>query len=73
MSRAGDCYDSAFMESCFGTIKTDLEMTETKNMRDAEVDLAEYFAYYNCDRKHSGIGYHTPIQFENKQFVHFKP
>ena len=28
MSRAGDCYDNAFMESCFGTIKTELQMTE---------------------------------------------
>jgi transposase InsO family protein len=28
MSRAGNCYDNAFMESCFGTIKTELEMTE---------------------------------------------
>ena len=65
MSRAADCYDNAFMESCFGTIKTELEMTEYKNMQVAELELAEYFAYYNCDRKHSGIGYQTPIQFEN--------
>src|SRR5690242_19393433 len=28
MSRAGNCYDNAFLESCFGTIKTELEMTE---------------------------------------------
>ena len=67
MSRAGDCYDNAFMESCFGTIKTELEMTEYNSMQDAEKELAEYFAYYNCDRKHSGIGYQTPIQFENNQ------
>ena len=75
MSRAADCYDNAFMESCFGTIKTELEMTEYKNMQDAEKELAEYFAYfayYNCDRKHSGIGYQTPIQFENKQRFHSK-
>ena len=65
MSRAADCYDNAFMESCFGTIKTELEMTEYKNMQHAELVLAEYFTYYNCDRKHSGIGYQTPIQFEN--------
>ena len=65
MSRAGDCYDNAFMESCFGTIKTELDMTEYKNMQIAELELAEYFTYYNCDRKHSGIGYQTPIQFEN--------
>lgn len=73
MSRAADCYDNAFMESCFGTIKTELEMTEYKNMQDAELVLAEYFTYYNCDRKHSGIGYQTPIQFENNLLVHSKP
>ena len=28
MSRADNCYDNAFIESCFGTIKTELEMTE---------------------------------------------
>lgn len=67
MSRAADCYDNAFMESCFGTIKTELEMTEYKNVAVAEKELAEYFAYYNRDRKHSGIGYKTPIQFENNQ------
>jgi len=61
MSRAADCYDNAFMESCFGTIKTELEMTEYKNIEVAEKELAEYFAYYNRDRKHSGIGYKTPI------------
>jgi transposase InsO family protein len=31
MSRAGNCYENAFMESCFGTIKTELEMTEYPN------------------------------------------
>ena len=35
MSRAGDCYDNAFMESYFGTIKNELEMTEYKNYNQA--------------------------------------
>ena len=35
MSRAGDCYDNAFMESCFGTIKMELEMTEYENRQTA--------------------------------------
>ena len=35
MSRAANCYDNAFMESCFGTIKTELEMTEYDNCRRA--------------------------------------
>lgn len=64
MSRAGDCYDNAFMESCFGTIKTELEMTEYESMSIAERELGEYFAYYNQQRKHSSLKYQTPIQFE---------
>ncbi len=35
MSRAANCYDNAFMESCFGTIKTELEMTEYEDSRQA--------------------------------------
>ncbi len=47
-------------------------MTEYKSMQEAEKELAEYFAYYNRDRKHSGIGYQSSIQFENNQRVHSK-
>ena len=65
MSRAGDCYDNAFMESCFGTIKTELEMVEYESMSHSDRQLAEYFAYYNNDRKHSSIGYRTPVQLES--------
>ena len=64
MSRAGDCYDNAFMESCFGTIKNELEMTEYKTMRQALRDLTQYIYYYNNDRRHSSLGYLTPAQFE---------
>jgi transposase InsO family protein len=67
MSRAGDCYDNAFMESCFGTIKTELEMTEYESIIKADRDLGEYFTYYNRARKHSRIGYLTPHQFETNQ------
>lgn len=64
MSRAGDCYDNAFMESCFGTIKTELEMTEYESYRAAQKEIAGYISYYNFDRKHSSLGYLTPSQFE---------
>jgi len=64
MSRPDNCYDNAFMESCFGTIKTELEMTEYENHRAAEYDLSEYIRYYNLDRKHSALDYLTPAQFE---------
>ncbi len=64
MSRAGDCYDNAFMESCFGTIKTELEMTEYKNYNEALSDIRDYISYYNFDRKHSALDYQSPAQFE---------
>ena len=64
MSHAANCYDNAFMESCFGTIKTELEMTEYHNSRDARRDIASYLAYYNLQRRHSSLDYRTPADFE---------
>jgi putative transposase len=57
MSRAANCYDNAFMESCFGTIKTELEMNEYQNSRQARSDIASYLAYYNHERRHSSLNY----------------
>jgi transposase InsO family protein len=64
MSRAGNVYDNAFMESCFGTLKTELEMTEYDDYRTARREIAEYIDYYRSDRKHSALGYLSPRQFE---------
>ena len=64
MSRADNCYDNAFAESCFGTIKNELQMTEYQNYQDAKRQLAEFIRYYNFERTHSSIGYLTPHQFE---------
>ena len=52
------------MESCFGTIKTELEMTEYENDRVAQEVIADYLDYYLTERKHSALGYLTPQQFE---------
>jgi transposase InsO family protein len=64
MSRAANCYDNAFMESCFGTIKTELEMTEYDHCRQARSDIASYLAYYNTERRHSSLEYLSPTDFE---------
>lgn len=64
MSRAGDCYDNAFMESCFGTIKTELQMAEYENYEDAQKTLSEFIGYYNTSRLHSSLNYSAPDQFE---------
>jgi len=67
MSRADNCYDNAFIESCFGTIKTELEMAEYENCASARADIASYVAYYNNERRHSSLDYLTPYQFETIQ------
>ena len=66
MSRAQNCYDNAFSESCFGTIKTELEMADYENSFQARRELFEYICYYNQDRKHSSLGYVTPAEFETQ-------
>ena len=62
MSRANDCYDNAFMESCFGTIKGELEMAPYKNERIAKKEIREYIRYYNTRRKHSSLNYMSPSE-----------
>ena len=69
MSAAGNCYDNAFMESCFGTMKTELEVVEYRNGAEALRELASYIAYYNGERLHSSLGYVSPIEFERQQPV----
>jgi hypothetical protein len=64
MSRAANCYDNAFMESCFGTIKTELEMTEYQHSPQARGEVASYLAYYNAERRHSSLDYLSPAVFK---------
>jgi transposase InsO family protein len=64
MSRADNVYDNAFMESCFGTIKTELEMEVYANVSSARQEIHAYLVYYNTQRRHSSLGYLTPCEFE---------
>ena len=64
MSRPDNCYDNAFMESCFGTIKTELEMKPYENAGIARKEVPDYIRYYNTRRRHSALGYLTPEAFE---------
>jgi transposase InsO family protein len=66
MSRADSCYDNAFMESCFGTIKTELELDCYENERVARAEMRAYVRYYNTRRRHSSLGYQTPEEFETR-------
>ena len=68
MSRKGNCWDNAPMESFFGTLKTELVHHREYPDRDtARRDLFAYVeGYYNRRRIHSAIGYITPQQAEAK-------
>jgi transposase InsO family protein len=67
MSREANVYDNAFMESCYGTIKTELETVDYESIAQAIREFGEYIRYYNLERKHSSLDYLTPHQFEASQ------
>ena len=64
MSRADNCYDNAFMESCFGTIKAELEVNSYPNRHIAQKEIPDYIRYYNTRRRHSSLEYLSPEQYE---------
>jgi putative transposase len=68
MSRKGNCWDNAPMESCFGSMKIDLVHEACYKTRDAaRHDLFAYIeGYYNRQRLHSALGYITPEQAERR-------
>jgi putative transposase len=67
MSRTGNCYDNAVIESFFSTLKCELIYLEDYQTRtEASVDIFEYIAtFYNTVRRHSTLGYLSPNQFES--------
>jgi putative transposase len=66
MSRKGDCWDNAPMESFFGTLKQELVYHERFVTRDdAKAKVFEYIeVFYNRQRRHSAAGSHSPVEFE---------
>jgi len=67
MSRKGDCWDNAPMESFFGTLKQELiHRRRYWGREEAIEDLAEYLTFYNHDRRHSSIGGISPVEYEKR-------
>jgi transposase InsO family protein len=73
MSRRGNCYDNAAMESWFSTFKSELgERFESyANAKEQAFDYIEVF--YNQQRIHSTIGYLSPADFERRRLVTLVP
>lgn len=66
MSRRGNCYDNAVMESWFSTLKAELGETfeSIRRGKDLAFDYIEVF--YNQRRRHSFIGYLSPAEYERR-------
>lgn len=66
MSRKGNCYDNAAMESFFHSLKTELVSHEQyRNHSHARASLFDYIeAFYNRQRLHSTLDYRSPVDFE---------
>lgn len=69
MSRKGDCWDNAVVESFFRTLKVELiyrqEFSTRQQARASIFDFIEVF--YNRQRRHSYLGYRTPEEFEKAE------
>ena len=65
MSRTGNCFDNAAMESFFSTLKTECADEQFDTRAHARTAIFEYIeAWYNRQRLHSSLGYLNPAEFE---------
>jgi putative transposase len=70
MSRAGNCYDNASMESFWSTLKSDTGLDEAipASRHHAELAVFDYIeTFYNPTRRHSSLGQISPVAFEKEQ------
>lgn len=66
MSRTGNCYDNAAMESFWATLKTELIQKPFKTKKEAQLAIFDYIEiFYNRKRIHSALGFRSPVDFES--------
>ena len=69
MSRKGDCYDNSMIESFWGTLKEEgIGEAIFSSRKEAETALFDYIeVFYNRKRRHSSLGYLSPVDFEKQE------
>jgi transposase InsO family protein len=72
MSRKGDCWDNAVAESFFATLESELILEADWASRDeARQAIFEFIeVWYNRERRHSTLGYRSPVQYEAEVLNH---
>lgn len=70
MSRTGNCYDNAPMESFFSTLKCEhVHFQNYRTRQEATTDIFSYIlGFYNRQRRHSSLGYLSPQEFERRYY-----
>ena len=68
MGSVGDCFDNAMAESFFATLECELlERRRFKTQAEAEIAVFDFIeGWYNPQRRHSSLGYLSPVQFEKR-------
>lgn len=69
MSRKGNCYDNAPVESFFSSLKNELvHYRQFQNQAEAQLAIVEYIErFYNRQRLHQALGYRSPEEFEQQE------
>ena len=72
---AGDCYDNAMAESFFATLECELiDRRAFQTQAEARLAIFEYLeGWYNTARRHSGLGYLSPNEFERRAAAAARP
>jgi putative transposase len=66
-SRPGNCRDNATMESFFRSLKAErVHLTRYASNQEAKTDPFDYIRFYNHRRRHSTLGYLSPMEFERR-------
>lgn len=67
MSRVGNCYDNAAVESFFSTLKAECVTGPFRTRAEARTTIFEYLeVWYNRQRLHSSLGFRSPVDFEHQ-------
>ena len=68
MSRKGACWDNSVQESFFSTLKTELALSRARRTRaQTRTEVFEWIeVFYNRQRRHSSLGYRSPVAFEEQ-------
>ena len=65
MSRRGNCWDNAPMESFFGHMKDEIELDTCKKLKDVKKVIEKYMKYYNNERYQWNLKKMTSVQYRN--------